>query len=168
MFPAQVQRDSDRCFVGSKCSVPKSQMSVPALAFAPSPWWGADGPMAPGNPLSSFTLLKALLCYLRLSIVLILRVAMNSGLILKALLFVYTYMYNSLGLNLHTDFVFVQFVAFQQYGLPSFTSLLSDVISFSTGIRCLNGRGMTSLYICICMQILLCFMLQNLTDLTPN
>lgn len=141
----------------------RSSSGICPLTLVRSRW-----PYGSWQHLSSFTLLKALLCYLRLSIVLILRVAMNSGLILKALLFVYTYMYNSLGLNLHTDFVFVQFVAFQQYGLPSFTSLLSDAISFSTGIRCLNGRGMTSLYICICMQIWLCFMLQNFTDLTLN
>ena len=42
--------------------------------------------------------MKALLCYIRLLIMLIVRVAINSDLIIKVLLFVYMYACNSLGL----------------------------------------------------------------------
>lgn len=80
---------------------------------------------------------------------------------------VYTYTYVNLELTAHRFYVcLVVFVAFQQYGLPSFTSLLSDVISFSAGMRCLNCRGTTDYtyaYVCKYGCVLCCK-----TDLTSS
>lgn len=161
MLSAQVQRDSARYFVEHKCSPQKSQKSLPAVTYPCSPWWGADGPIVPGKSLSSLTTLKAFLFYIRLLNSAIFSMIVNSDMILKVLLlFIRTHVAH-LGLTALRFYVcLVVFLAFQQYRLPSFASLLSDVTSFSAGIRCLNCWGSTDYtyaYICKYGCVLCCY-----------
>lgn len=143
LFPGHMPRASAWCWVGSNCSLHKSQMSLPAPAFSPWPWLGADCPVFPGNLPSVFTHLKALLCYFRLLIVLIFRAAS----------WIQTWYWRCYSLFRHIAFwdlpahrfcgCFTTFLAFQEYSLPNFKSLLSVVISFTTGIKIhiLNGNN---------------------------
>lgn len=139
-----MQRDGAGCSVGIKCSLHKSQMSFPALAFSPSPWWGAVGPVVPVNPLSGFTLSKALPCNIRLLVILVFRVAMSSNLMVKVLLFVYTYTYNSLGLTCTQILSWFSYIySFPAVQCPKFNkpSISCYILLYWNKMPILQGNG---------------------------
>lgn len=120
------------------------------------------------TPLSNFTLSKALLCYIRLLVILVFR-EHNSNLMLKVLLFVYSYTYNSLGLSCTQILCWFSYVySFPAVWCPKFykPSISCYIFLYCNKIPVLQGNDKlahTHLY-----ANMIVFVLQNFNALAPN
>lgn len=163
-----MQRDGAGCSVGIKCSFHKSQMSLPALAFPPSAWWGADGLTAPGNPPVQFYPLKGTpVLQQALGYISFQRAQFKLGAQSVPLcLFIYIQQF---GTYLHTDFAWFSYVySFPAVWCPKFykPSISCYIFLYCNKIPILQ-RNDKLIHMHLYANMIV-FVLQNFNALAPN